>query len=120
MNDATLKLLGKLVEGNPPRDAVHVAVVPVEAGVALEPGQHVGLSSDGTATPTRPHIGIVDPLLTARVQPGQRFWLWLYPGTITSLVHHWTHPAFDQPQALKDYTGHLQRLLGQTGTKGGR
>lgn len=53
--------LGRLCDGTEQRDAVHVAVAPVVAGVDLEPGQHVGLFDDGTAKPTKPHIGIVDP-----------------------------------------------------------
>jgi hypothetical protein len=89
--------LGKLVEaGERHRDAVHVAIAPVTAAVRLVPGQHVGLAQDNphVAGPYGRNIGIVDPFLTAAVEPGQRFWLVLYPGTITGLRHVWTHPAF--------------------------
>lgn len=95
----TLEHLGKII---PPgtihsRDAVHIAVAPVEAGATLRPGWPVGLAEDGKAyTLTVQHIGIVDPFLPdgSVVEEGRRFWLFLYPGAITSLRHVWTHPAF--------------------------
>jgi uncharacterized protein (TIGR02996 family) len=86
--------LGQIIEGPADRDAIHVAVAPVVAGVDLEPGQHVGLFPDGTAKPTHPHIGIVDPYLRGRVNRGQQFWLFLYPQTVTGMRHEWQHPAF--------------------------
>jgi hypothetical protein len=76
------------------RDAIHIAVAPVVAAARLLPGQHVGLQEDGQACAHEEPIGIVDPFLTEAVAAGQRFWLFLYPGTITSLRHVWTHPAF--------------------------
>jgi hypothetical protein len=48
------------------------------------------------ADPLRTHVAIVDPFLPGFVYPGQRFWAYLYPRTITALSHRWSHPAFDQ------------------------
>ena len=105
--------LGQIITTEQHRDAVHVAVAPVMAGVDLEPGQHVGLFADGTAKPTKPHIGIVDPFLAERVAAGQRFWLWLYPGSITSLRHDWTHPAFVTNPALAAHLAKKGKSDGQ-------
>lgn len=90
MND-TQSLIGKLLDNDQPRDAIHVAVAPIVASVRLLPGTHGGLR--GT---TDDPIGVVDPFLEAPVQVGERFWLFLYPNTITSLRHDWSHPAFGQ------------------------
>lgn len=90
--------LGRLIEdGDRRRDAIHIAVAPVAAAERLAPGQHVGLVREGNLELVGPcdcAIGIVDPFLTADVEPGQRFWLFLYPNTVTSLRHIWTHPTF--------------------------
>ena len=85
------------------RDAIHIAVAPVVASTALNPGQHIGVEF-GSST-LHDCVGIVDPFLKAPVKPGQRFWMFLYPNTITSLRHNWTHPAFhDRSVAwLTDY-----------------
>lgn len=97
--------LGKLIDASQQRDAIHVAVAPVIAGEALQPGQHIGFVDGSTETvaaiadgprglQNKAAIGIVDPFLTVKVYPGDRFWMFLYPNTITSLRHDWTHPAF--------------------------
>ncbi len=80
------------------RDAIHLAVVPVIAGERLSPGSHI-TSIDGVALSAdpgddEPPLGIVDPFLPCAVKKGQRFWLVIYPRTITSLRHVWSHPAF--------------------------
>lgn len=89
--------LGQIID-NPEaaRDAIHIALAPVTADTRLHPGQHVGLIGDGDRVAVVPgSIGIVDPFLTGPVNAGQRFWLFLYQNTITSLRHAWTHPAFE-------------------------
>jgi len=90
-------ILGKLIEGEVGRDAIHIAIAPVTAGGRLLPGDHVKL--DGRLMAVLCHkddgIGIVDPFLTCgHIDKGQRFYLFLYPNTVTSLRHVWTHPAF--------------------------
>lgn len=78
------------------RDAIHIAMAPVVAAERLQPGQHIGLLDDGRACASDKPIGIVDPFLVDAVLPGHRLWLFLYPGTVTSLRHDWTHPAFSR------------------------
>lgn len=84
--------VGKLAEASAGRDAIHVAIAPVTAPDYLDPGQHV--DALGHHGPGRTLVGIVDPFLTERVKPGERFYVFLYPNTVTSLRHVWTHPAF--------------------------
>jgi hypothetical protein len=95
----TIKL-GKIIEGEVHRDAIHMAIAPVVAGERLAPGQHVGVSGE-TAGQSTVKIGIVDPFLPGPVFKGDRFWLFLYPNTITSLRHEWTHPAFEATPSPK-------------------
>lgn len=91
--------IGKILTDEPQRDAIHMAIAPVVAACNLEPGEHVGVNDKGEADPSAEHIGIVDPFLRAPVKQRERCWLFLYPNTITSLRHDWSHPAFE-PKAL--------------------
>lgn len=102
------------------RDAVHVAVISARSGdgFMLEPGDHVAMvdisggdvvAVGSTHTDTTP-IGIVDPFLEHPVRQGNRFWLYLYPRTITSLRHNWTHPAFADAPVGRIYTPPSQML----------
>lgn len=88
--------IGKLIDQERGRDAIHVAVAPVVASCSLVVGSHVCILPDGTAGYGRNPIGIVDPFLKKEPQTGDRFYLFLYPGSITSLAHHWVHPAFKE------------------------
>ncbi len=89
--------IGQLCAEGARRDAIHVAVAPVVAGHALDSGDGVFLE-EGKAywcgmVDSR-CIGVVDPFLRKRVEADQKFWLFLKPGTIESLRHVWSHPAF--------------------------
>lgn len=86
--------IGQIITTEQNRDAIHVAIVPVKAESILYPGQRVGIK-DGRASVAATTVGIIDPFLTAPVYQDQTCWLFLYPGTITSLRHVWTHPAFE-------------------------
>ena len=92
-------LLGKIIEGERPgRDAIHIAVVAVTSAQSLSPGEPVELvpgSQDVVRAVRKGGVGIVDPFLPGQVDPGERFWVCLYPYTITSLRHTWMHPAFE-------------------------
>ena len=96
--------LGKVIDGNQYRDAIHIAVAPVLATERLAPGEHigfVGVDKESVGRSKSP-IGIVDPFLTGPVFVGERFWMFLYQNSITTLRHEWTHPAFEpSPSASK-------------------
>ncbi len=92
MSDTTL---GQIITEPAERDAIHVAIAPVEAAEHLEPGAHVGLLTTGQASSVAEKlIGIVDPFLKRSVRAGEKFWLCLYQKTVTGMRHHWSHPAF--------------------------
>ena len=82
------------------RDAIHIAVCSVVAGEMLLPGMEIGFIGDDpelvTVRTSQP-LGIVDPFLKGKVNSGERFWMFLYPNTVTSLRHAWEHPKIDAP-----------------------
>lgn len=92
-NDA-VETMGKILPDEIPvgtRDAVHVAVLAATAGETLWAMGDVSYEN-GIACTEGKHIGIVDPFLDGKVKRGQKFWLFLYPRTITGLKHVWEHP----------------------------
>lgn len=101
-----LETLGTIIEDGG-RDAIHLAVEPIVAGELLFPGQHIGIKESKAfgATHKIKMLGIVDPFLKDTIQPGQKFWLVVYPRQITSLRHVWSHPDFTEVSTpLVDYT----------------
>ena len=108
--------IGKLLTEAGGRDAVHVAIAPTTAPCELQPGQHV--NQDGyPENPEVRTVGIVDPFLREPVRKGERFWLFLYPNSVTSLRHEWTHPAYpnispvEVDQAIKDYLDQKKTMV---------
>ena len=95
--------LGKLIDGEAGRDAIHIAIAPVVAAEKLYTGQLIGFPNDGdtinVSSRASKLIGIVDPFLPNIVLPGDQFYMLLLPNTITSLRHEWVHPAFGSASA---------------------
>lgn len=93
-----LETLGMIHFKPEKRDAIHLAVDPVVAGMILAPGEKIGIV-DGIAYPagsTVPCQGIVDPFLPRNVARGESFWFIMNPRMVTSLRHVWTHPDFPE------------------------
>ena len=109
--------IGVLLDETAVRDAIHMAIAPVIASEDLFPGQHIGLLPNGQAAPRCAiiqAIGIVDPFLPQRVMRGERFYLWLYPQTVTGMRHHWEHPAFPEINELPNVMrGLLQQAINE-------
>ena len=112
-------VLGKLAREGAKRDAVHVAIVPVTCDEVVVPGEPLAVV-DGqvkrlVSANEQPAVGIVDPFLLKQeeIHPGERFYLLLWPGSILSLRHEWTHRAFDGPEGEDVYWIHsFADLLG--------
>jgi hypothetical protein len=108
MSDVTV---GTLIDESAGRDAIHIAIAPAVAAHTLVAGQDIGFVDEvglGLVGKVSDPIGIVDPFLKDPVFAGQRFWLFLYPRTITSLRHVWTHPAFAEETATRPKNGNKQ------------
>lgn len=98
-----LATLGTFITANEKRDAIHIAVAPVKASQSLNPGEHITVR-DGVAYATRigEGLGIVDPYLPRMVNKGEYFWFLMYPRTIKSLRHVWSHPHFPDEGESED------------------
>ena len=88
--------LGKTPNEYDGRDAVHIAVCPGIASQTLKPGQHIGFvdKAKGIFGPSSNNIGVVSPFYLQPISAKSRFWVLLYPNTISSLRHVWEHSEF--------------------------
>ena len=97
--------IGQFLDDKQHRDAIHIAIAPVKAGDILRAGQEVSLDEKDQGIAVLPRgrakVGIVDPFLPRSVKKGEYFYLFLFPNTVTSLRHEWTHPAFEDKTAEK-------------------
>lgn len=107
-HNANTPLLGKLVRTkDSERDAIHIAIISVTADCPLKPGTDVAVATrddDFFAVVEGDKVGIVDPFLKKEVKKGERFYLLLYPNTVTSLKHSWEHPGIKEIQKPEDKT----------------
>lgn len=127
MSDIERLGLGKIIETPQERDAVHIAVVPMKVFCSensyggMQPGTRVGFlpgHSDTVAdADSRDYssnikpIGIIDPFLDVGVRNGQTVWVYLFPGTVTGLRHHWEHPAFNEAEEAAAKMSDSERWL---------
>lgn len=113
--DAVATMGGILPDDAGGRDAVHVAVFSAVSGDKLFPSQDVAVIQHGdpdtTVSASGETVGIVDPYLKRPVNPGERFWVYLYPRSITGLSHRWSHPAFEA--SATTYAPPSQKLQSQ-------
>lgn len=91
--------IGHVINEDQERDAIHVAVFPAQAAHPLRPGDHVGLRKGLASTLSKTFLGIVDPFLKKNLEKGEKFWIFLYPNSVTSLRHTWSHPELDSELA---------------------
>lgn len=109
----TQELIGTIHDHEEARDAIHIAVAQVGAGENMVAGDHIGFKNDKSTAYKAgvSYIGIVDPYLVNPVQKGKLFYMFLYPNTITSLNHSWTHPAFADDNNKAEAEKWLDNLL---------
>lgn len=106
--DATATL-GTVHTKNEGRDAVHLAVYQVTLGQNIsmyDKASKLTIKSNGRAyiydeyDENQTAYGILDPFINQSLNVGDKVWLILFPGMITSLRHVWEHSYF--PESPKE------------------
>ena len=104
-----LETLGTIIDASQKRDAIHLAVLPVEAGEALRVGIRISIIN-GKAFKDDNGLSIVDPFLEKTVKSGQMFWAVLRPRLVQSLRHVWSHPDFEDEIFADSIPKDLQKI----------
>lgn len=104
-----IQTLGKIHNDVQVRDAVHIAIEQVTVIEICQPGSHVGFVEKGmVGLSAEKKVGIIDPFIKGYIPSGSKVWLFVYPGTITGLQHHWQHPDIDtrepKPKIVDQYS----------------
>lgn len=82
------------------KDAVHVAVISVVAGVDMEPGTRCGVLN-GVANTIHEATGIIDPFVEGMVNMGEIVLFLIDPKRVSGLRHEWSSDDF--PELEDDY-----------------
>jgi hypothetical protein len=107
--------IGQLLTANEQKDAIHIAVAPVTANEEIMPGDEIGFidSAAGLVGDCDKPIGIADPFLKRAIKKGERFYLFLFPNTVTGMRHEWQHPAFTTAMQASDKAADARRWIEQ-------
>jgi hypothetical protein len=116
--DDTLKKLGTVRAKDEGRDAIHLAVVTLQAleRFVVPPIGNLWVDHLGKPAPTPASaVGIIDPFLPrgTLIEKGEWFFVYLKPGSISGLRHVWSHEAFPEGQkdALKEAKEKAERRV---------
>jgi hypothetical protein len=125
MAEDTITKLGKLQMSDQGRDAIHIAVLTMQAKEEIYAYGLQGVDRFGGIV--RPDheiaIGIVDPFLPqdTQISPGEWFYVYLKPGTISGLKHVWSHAEFGEegPKPVTRAMERIQRFCASVGIQTG-
>lgn len=101
--------LANIPNGTEKRDAVHVAVIALQASHPVLRGERIALNVNGTVvytTNNNDYFGVVDPFSPKNeYRKGEWFLCLVKPGTTQNLRHEWDHEALPAPEidAEDDY-----------------
>lgn len=95
--------LGQTLDGPGPKDAAHIAVVPVLLGEDMKAGDHARVVCGKAYRADHLAIGIIDPYLEQyHLWEGTWVYMFLYPNSITGVLHNWLLPEFDDNSEIKE------------------
>lgn len=99
--DDALETLGRdYLSSDAQKDAVHIAVAPVQPNEDMEPGTKVVFVKAGDTVNVRAAktgespVGVIDPFKLRKAIKGWECWMLLMPRSVVGLRHEWQHPAF--------------------------